>query len=294
MHEKNPSRDYHYETQRFFLRQVQAEDAPALLCCYSDPEAVARMNADNCLRGFLCRNVEELQSYLAIWQSEDYARPAVIDKSTGMPVGTLEIFGGETGVLRVDLCSEYEKTEVLRELYALALERFPKDFPMGAMVTKAPPSAPARREVLAELGFSGPEEFRGFEDYYRLPVRKLGIARCGLACCLCSENADCPGCGNSATPCYADCKNFGCCDSHGVSACWECPDFPCETGMLGSLRIRTFAKFAKEYGVEKLLECLERNRKAGVVYHSPGKLTGDYDLETQREIFDLLLNGKDR
>ena len=24
--------------------------------------------------------------------------------------------------------------------------------------------------------------------------RELGIARCGLACCLCSENAECKGC----------------------------------------------------------------------------------------------------
>ena len=24
--------------------------------------------------------------------------------------------------------------------------------------------------------------------------RELGIARCGLACCLCSENVECKGC----------------------------------------------------------------------------------------------------
>ena len=27
--------------------------------------------------------------------------------------------------------------------------------------------------------------------------RELGIARCGLACCLCTENADCNGCGSN-------------------------------------------------------------------------------------------------
>lgn len=29
--------------------------------------------------------------------------------------------------------------------------------------------------------------------------RELGIARCGLACCLCSENDHCSGC-NGANP----------------------------------------------------------------------------------------------
>lgn len=27
--------------------------------------------------------------------------------------------------------------------------------------------------------------------------RELGIARCGLACCLCTEKADCDGCGSN-------------------------------------------------------------------------------------------------
>ncbi len=30
--------------------------------------------------------------------------------------------------------------------------------------------------------------------------RELGIARCGLACCLCSENATCAGCDSGECP----------------------------------------------------------------------------------------------
>lgn len=168
-----PGKDYCYETENFLLRQVKKGDAPQLLRCYSDPEAVALMNDDNCSRGFLCGTLEDLETYIDIWQSEDYARPAVIDKRTGEAVGTLEIFGGDTGVLRVDLRRDYERPEVLRELYALALERFPADFPMGAMVTKAVPKAAARRAVLTELGFSGPEGFREYEDYYRLSFTRF-------------------------------------------------------------------------------------------------------------------------
>ncbi len=285
-------RNYQYETERFLLRQVEEADAPALLKCYADPAAVARMNEDNCMRGFLCETEEALRAYIRIWQSEDYARPAVIDKATGEPVGTLEIFGGEIGVLRVDLRADYETPETLRELYTLAMEWFPKDFPMGAMVTKASVKAPHRRAVLKELRFSGPESFRGYEDYYRMAVRQLGLAYCGLACCLCSENSDCTGCQNGDAPCFGDCENFPCVRERGLAGCWECPDFPCGKGMhRDNLRARAFVQFAKEYGPDRLMECLERNRWAGVVYHHPGKLTGDYDLPTEQEIFQLLLHG---
>lgn len=30
--------------------------------------------------------------------------------------------------------------------------------------------------------------------------RELGIARCGLACCLCSENKTCHGCNSGECP----------------------------------------------------------------------------------------------
>ena len=44
--------------------------------------------------------------------------------------------------------------------------------------------------------------------------------------------------------------------------------------------------------MKKLLECLERNRCAGIVYHRPGGLTGDYDLPTEEAIFHRLETGE--
>lgn len=35
-------------------------------------------------------------------------------------------------------------------------------------------------------------------------------------------------------------------------------------------------QFVRRYGTEELLDCLERNEQAGVVYHRQG-VTGDYD-----------------
>jgi hypothetical protein len=37
-----------------------------------------------------------------------------------------------------------------------------------------------------------------------------------------------------------------------------------------------FTLFAKRYGQEMLLDCLERNEKLGIVYHREG-INGDYD-----------------
>lgn len=301
MNSQTMSRDYRYETEHFRLRQVREEDAPALLKCYSDPAAVALMNDDNCVGGFLFHIVEEMRKAIYYWNHDvfEYARPAVIDKGTGEPIGTLEVFGGETGVLRVDLRTDYETPEVLEELYTLAMEKFPVDFPMGAMVTKAPPQAAARRAVLEKLGFAGPEPFREYEGYYRLTVgktgkmrRELGIAACGLACCLCSENQACPGCQAEGCLGHEECFNFNCAREKKVDGCWACSDFPCGKGMHGSLRIQAFAKFAKEHGTQHLLNCLERNEKAGVVYHRPGGFTGDYDLPTEQEVFRLLEDGR--
>lgn len=288
-------RNYRYETEHFVLRQVAKEDAPGLMKCYGDPAAVALMNDDNCFRGFYCPALEDLETYISIWQSEDYARPVVLDKSTGEAVGTLEIFGGETGVLRVDLRADYEREDVLRELYQLAVGAFMRDYPMGAMVTKAPPAAGARRRVLAELGFAGPGDFRDHPDYYRMPAgkmrRELGIAYCGLACCLCSENKDCAGCRDEGCGNHGECVHYRCCREKGLEGCWACKDFPCDAPMLQKVRVRAFGRFAREYGTETLLDCLEANERAGVAYHRDG-LVGDYDLPAEKDIFDLLLKRK--
>lgn len=40
--------------------------------------------------------------------------------------------------------------------------------------------------------------------------RELGIARCGLACCLCSENTHCAGCNSGQCPDKDWCQNRNC------------------------------------------------------------------------------------
>lgn len=44
----------------------------------------------------------------------------------------------------------------------------------------------------------------------------------------------------------------------------------------------SFTVFVKRYGIEELLDCLERNEKNGIVYHREG-ISGDYDNFTDSE-----------
>ena len=75
--------------------------------------------------------------------------------------------------------------------------------------------------------------------------RELGIARCGLACCMCSENTVEPS--------------------------------ECRKGLYAEkIKARAFAEFARRYGMDELLDCLERNEQHGIVYHREG-IGGDYD-----------------
>lgn len=42
------------------------------------------------------------------------------------------------------------------------------------------------------------------------------------------------------------------------------------------IKARAFAEFVRRYGLSELLDCLEYNEQAGVIYHREG-IMGDYD-----------------
>ncbi len=105
--------------------------------------------------------------------------------------------------------------------------------------------------------------------------RELGIGRCGLACCLCSENVHCDGCNQGSCPDKDGCENRHCSMQQGIPACYRC-DKVCRKGLLAKIKPFAFTEFARRYGVKLLFDCLERNEKSGVVYHREG-IRGDYD-----------------
>jgi len=105
--------------------------------------------------------------------------------------------------------------------------------------------------------------------------RELGIARCGLACCLCSENTTCNGCNSGECPDNDWCENKKCSIEKGISHCYKCKEV-CHKGLLSKIKPQAFNLFITRYGEKQLLDCLERNEKNGVVYHRSG-INGDYD-----------------
>ena len=105
--------------------------------------------------------------------------------------------------------------------------------------------------------------------------RELGIARCGLACCLCSENVKCGGCNSESCPDSSRCENRRCSAEKGLSHCYECEQ-DCKKGLLGKMKPYGFTLFVKRYGMDRLLDCLEENERKGIIYHREG-IDGDYD-----------------
>ncbi len=106
--------------------------------------------------------------------------------------------------------------------------------------------------------------------------RELGIARCGLACCLCSENSTCSGCDSGECPDKDWCENRKCSIERGFGHCFECGEEDCRKGMLSKIKPLGFTLFARKYGLEQLLDRLDRNEKKGIIYHRSG-IIGDYD-----------------
>ena len=59
------------------------------------------------------------------------------------------------------------------------------------------------------------------------------------------------------------------------SHCFEC-NKKCRKGLLSKIKPYGFTLFIIRYGLEELLDCLERNEQNGVIYHREG-IVGDYD-----------------
>ena len=120
--------------------------------------------------------------------------------------------------------------------------------------------------------------------------RELGIARCGLACCLCSENEHCNGCNSGDCPDKDWCENRKCSLEKSVAHCYECRE-DCHKGLLSKIKPYGFTLFAKRNGEDVLLNCLERNEKNGVVYHREG-IVGDYDdFDDVEKLIGFILSG---
>ena len=164
-----------FETRSFIIRLIDKRDANDLLSCYSDLKAQEVFNHDNCPVDFNIFTIDKMKQYIDVWlnayDQEEYIRFTVVDKLYGKAVGTIEMFGmvgkykTDTGVLRVDLASNYEKELLLKEIIDVCVINFYVMFGVKKIVTKAIDKALSRINVLIESGFSE-VDFKGRQHYY--------------------------------------------------------------------------------------------------------------------------------
>lgn len=163
-----------YASDHFLLRLVEQGDAEDLLRCYSDASAVRLMNADNCTSDFHYQTLDEMKDCIRFWLREYgeglYVRFSIIDNQDGRAVGTIEMFGKtkNTGILRLDLCSAYERRDCILELLGLSVENFHNAFSVQHILTKAIPVATERIAALRACGFLPAERhaMKPHGDYY--------------------------------------------------------------------------------------------------------------------------------
>ena len=162
------------KTKSFTIRLIRESDSKSLFRCYNDKRAVECMNDDNCDFGFYVDTEEKMQETIGYWidfyQKKYFIRFSIVDNATEEAVGTIEGFGGETGVLRVDICSEYEKACYLSELFNFARDNFYGFFGNEYIVTKAISKALERREALENNRWESIGTYRDYSDYYRIKL----------------------------------------------------------------------------------------------------------------------------
>jgi len=159
----------------FTLRFVSENDAEDLLVCYSDPKAQEFFNIDNFPNDCNFKTIEEMQNCIKFWlmeySQEAYVRFCIVDKSTNKAIGTIEMFGmigkykTDPGLLRIDIMSDYEETEYLKELFILCIDSFYSMFGVSKIATKAIPNAANRLKALQKVGFYA-GNFHDRKDYY--------------------------------------------------------------------------------------------------------------------------------
>lgn len=164
-----------FATTNFTIRLINKDDGESIFKCYNDKTAVKFMNDDNCDFGFYVDSQEKMSETIGYWldlyKKQCFIRFSIIDNATGEAVGTIEGFGGETGVLRVDIASAYEKASYLSEIFIFAKDNFHEIFENEYLVTKAISNAVERRQALKINEWEYINTFSDYQDYYKIKVK---------------------------------------------------------------------------------------------------------------------------
>ena len=153
------------ENDKFLLRLVSEKDVGDLLEVYSDAATVRFFNSDNCTDDFHYTSAEQMRNAILFWireyRSRYYVRWAVVDKSSGRAIGTIELFRRESkdaydgcGLLRLDLRRDCERSEIIFSVLDMIIEPGWEWFGYERLATKAISLARERISALEQLGFT--------------------------------------------------------------------------------------------------------------------------------------------
>ena len=167
------------ENDRFLLRFVTRGDATDLLKVYSDKNALPFFNSDNCHGdNFYYPTKERIDKAIDFWlysyNQKFFVRWTIIDKKTEEPIGTIELFHriaeddfNHVGVLRLDVRSDYEKSEAIYELLSVIIPRAYELFDCKKIISKVPVYAIERIDAFSKYGFEKSESLlEGTMDHY--------------------------------------------------------------------------------------------------------------------------------
>lgn len=167
------------ENDNFLLRMIEKKDCEDLLAVYSDKNALPFFNSDNCNGdNFYYPTKEKMMDAILFWissyENRWFVRLAIVDKTTSKAIGTIELCYrvsedafNDTGILRVDVRSDYETENILFDIISLITPAVFELLGCNEIITKAPIYAIERINAIQKFGFIKSEHFLiGTHDGY--------------------------------------------------------------------------------------------------------------------------------
>lgn len=159
------------ESEKFILRLLKEEDCEDLLKVYSDKNALPFFNSDGCDGdNFYYATKERMEEAVKFWQMSYengwFVRLSIMDKAISKVIGTAELClrvsedaFHNMGILRVDVRSDYEREEVLYDIFSLVTPELEKLLGCKGVLTKAPLYAVERIKAIQKVGFTKSKHF---------------------------------------------------------------------------------------------------------------------------------------
>ena len=153
------------ENENYVICLFSPDDLEDLLKVYSDKNALPFFNSDNCHGdNFFYDTKEKMQKALEFWKMSYengwFVRFSIYDKKSATVIGTAELcvrvsddVFNNTWILRVDVRSDFEKADVLFEIFAIVSNFLSQNFPNQKIITKVPLYAVERIKAVTQAGW---------------------------------------------------------------------------------------------------------------------------------------------